>query len=127
MVTVVEREAQVVGKWAREIVAKRVAIIAVVTILIQLAVSYGWVTPDLSDGALGYVNSALDAVGALVAIVYTRKGVTPNNSPKDNAGVPLVSADIVHAAISEAVKANAVTPPTVADTPVADAAGIPAN
>jgi len=90
MVNVIQQDVKKVNSFARAVVAKRVAIVTAVTILIQLALSYGWVTPDVSDNVLHWVNSALDALGALVAIAIVHPVVTPTKDPRDAAGNPLI-------------------------------------
>lgn len=93
----VEHDAQELGKFARAVVLKRVAIITAVTIIINLAIAYGWVTPDVSDNILHWLNVTIDAIGALVAIGVTQAVVTPSKDPRTNTGEPLVPVSHVEA------------------------------
>ncbi len=88
-----EEELAQASKFARALVAKRVAIIAVVTIILHLAVSYGWITSDWSDATVANVTAVLDAIGAITAILVIQPKVTPVDDPRDNEGTPLVPVD----------------------------------
>lgn len=91
--TATTNEFEKVGAFAREVVAKRVAIVTVVTVLLHLAIVYHIITPDLSVHVTNYITEALDALAVIVATVYARAGVTPKDSPQNDAGVPLVPAN----------------------------------
>lgn len=82
-------------KWSRAIVAKRATIVAVVTVILDLAVAHGWVTPDVNHNVLGWVNTAFTLVGTLVAILWVQKDVTPSADPRTDEGVPLVPVTFV--------------------------------
>lgn len=80
--------------FARAVVAKRVGIVAVATIFVHLAVNYGWFSIEISNDVLHYLTVILDAIGAVVAITVTHRGVTPSSDPRSNSGVPLVPVDL---------------------------------
>lgn len=58
----------------RQPVAVRAAVIAVVVALVHVAVALGWITTDQEATIVG----AVDAIAAVVAILWARAAVTPN-------------------------------------------------
>lgn len=92
-----------VGGFAREVVAKRVAIIAVVTVLVNLAVSYGWVTPTISDDVARWLQAVFEVAAAVAAIAVVRPAVTPVADPRDDSGEKLVPVSDALAAAEKAV------------------------
>ncbi len=82
-----------IGLWAREIVAMRVAILAVVAVVLSVLVSTHALTPDWSDHVTTWVTRIIDLVTAVAAVVWIRPDVTPadpNLNPTSVNGVPLV-------------------------------------
>jgi protein-S-isoprenylcysteine O-methyltransferase Ste14 len=78
-----------VGRFAREIVAKRVAILAAIPVLYGLLVATGVTMPWSSDQVLAGVGTALTILAALVGILWARKDVTPTDpalNPSDKQG-----------------------------------------
>ncbi len=71
------RLARGAGKLAREIVAKRVAVVGAVTALGNVAVSYHWITPKASDYVDSWVIRGLDVLAAIVCAIWIRTSVTP--------------------------------------------------
>jgi len=90
-----------VGKFAREVVAKRVAIIGVITILVNLAITYGWITPDVSNDVLKWVGAIIDAVAAIAAIAVVRPALTPVKDPRNDAADKLVPVSDVMATVEK--------------------------
>ena len=66
-----------VGRWAREIVAKRALIVGLATVLLGAAVSYGWLTGAQQAGIAKGIDLALTVLGLAVAAYWARSGVTP--------------------------------------------------
>lgn len=91
----VMKDMSIVGKLAREVVAKRVAIVAVITILLQLAISYHIITPEISGEVTKHITDGLDALAVIVGIFVVRQGVTPKNDPQNDAGEPLIPVSAV--------------------------------
>jgi len=82
-----------VGRWAREIVAKRALIVGVATLLLGAAVSYGWLTGAQQAGIAKGIDLALTVLGLAVAAYWARSGVTPADpalAPKTTDGRLLV-------------------------------------
>jgi len=82
-----------VGRWAREIVAKRALIVGIATLLLGAAVSYGWLDDAQQAGIAKGVDLALTVLGLVVAAFWARSGVTPADpalAPKAADGRPLV-------------------------------------
>jgi hypothetical protein len=80
-------------KWDREIVAKRVAILAVVVIVLSALVSTHTITPEWSAHVTTWVTRVLDLLAAIGAIAWIRPDVTPADpalNPMSVNGVPLV-------------------------------------
>lgn len=98
----VEKETAEVGRLARMVVAKRVLVVTVVTVILQVLIAYHIITPDISSHVQTYLKDALDALGAVVAIFYIQKGVTPVTDPRNNAGTPLVPVTRAQALIENA-------------------------
>jgi hypothetical protein len=71
---------------AREIVAKRVAILALIPTVYALGTSLGVDWPWKSDQVVAAVGTGLTILSAAVAIFWTRKDVTPVASPTDKQG-----------------------------------------
>lgn len=103
IVTDVKEVVVKLGAFERAVVAKRVAIVAVVTILVQLAVNYGVFGIDIQNNVLHWLNAALDAVAALVAISITQPAVTPLKDPRNDAGTALIPTSQVDAIVANAV------------------------
>lgn len=83
------------GGLAREIVAKRLAIVAAVTAAVSVAASYGWITPGVGDYATSWITRALDALGVIVGVFWARQGVTPADpalAPTSAHGAPFIEA-----------------------------------
>ena len=86
-----------VPSLAREIVAKRVTILALIPTLYALAVGLGWNPPWSSEQAVSLVGGGLTVLAAVVAIFWTRKDVTPADpqlQPTTKNGTPLIPADV---------------------------------
>lgn len=86
------------GALLREVVARRALVVGAVTAALHFAVQRGWVTSGWSDGAEDSLSSALDLLGAAVAILWARAGVTPADpelEPRDQDGRALIPADDV--------------------------------
>jgi len=77
---------------AREVLAKRVAVVAAVTAALHLVIGPHWLTIAQSDAVISQVTAGIDLLGVLVAVLYARPAVTPVTDPRDNAGNPLVPA-----------------------------------
>lgn len=93
MTNVVTKDVQDVKKFAREIVLQRVIIIAAIAAVLQVAVSYGWITPDISAEATTWVNHIIDLVALAIGTLAVRQGVTPANpdlNPTSSNGLPLI-------------------------------------
>lgn len=82
MTNVFSRDLSAAEKFAREVVAKRVAIILVITIVLNLAISYHWITPDISADVTRHVKDALDALATIVGTFVVRAAVTPSSDPR---------------------------------------------
>jgi hypothetical protein len=85
-----------VGRWAREIVAKRVAILALVAALVPVLIGFGVNLPWNSDQITGGVGAGLTVLAAVGTILWTRKDVTPADPvlrPTDSNGQALTPAD----------------------------------
>lgn len=83
------------GRWAREVVARRTLIVGVVVAVLHLAVARGWVSQAWSDSTVQAVTAALDALGAVVVVLWARAGVTPVEDPRGPGRVELVPAGVV--------------------------------
>jgi len=84
------------GSLAREIVAKRTAIVAGATTIAGALVTFGVIPLDLSTRGLGVLVGALGVLSAVVSAVWTRQGVTPADpllAPTSSGGVPLIEAE----------------------------------
>ncbi len=82
-----------VGRWAREIVAKRALVVGLATILLGAAVSYGWLTGAQQANVAKGVDLALTILGLAVAAFWARSGTTPADpalGPTATDGRPLV-------------------------------------
>lgn len=66
-----------VGRWAREIVARRALIVGVATLILGAAVSYGWLTGAQQAGIAKAVDLTLTVLALVVATFWARSGVTP--------------------------------------------------
>jgi hypothetical protein len=73
---------------AREVLAKRVAVVGVVTAVLHLAIAMHWLTVAQSDADIAKVTGALDALGTIVGVLYARRAVTPVADPRDAHGNP---------------------------------------
>jgi hypothetical protein len=113
-----EKEVAEVGKLARLVVAKRVAIVAVVAVALNLLIAYHIITPDMSNSATGYIKDVLDGIAALVAVLYAQKGVTPLVDPRDDSGQALIPVSSVLNAIVDDEADDETVPPTPADEDV---------
>lgn len=82
-----------IGGIAREIVAKRVAILAAIPTAYALAVGFGWTPPWSSDQVVSLVGGALTVLAAVVGIAWARSGVTPVHEARDAIGRQLVPTD----------------------------------
>ena len=80
--------------FAREVLAKRVTVVAAVTAALHLIVGLHWLTIAQSDAVISQVTAGIDLLGVLVAVLYVRPAVTPVADPRDNAGHPLVPAPV---------------------------------
>ena len=78
--------------FAREVLAKRVTVVAAVTAALHLIVGLHWLTIAQSSAVIGQVTAGIDLLGVLAAVLYARPAVTPVADPRDNAGTPLVPA-----------------------------------
>lgn len=87
---------------AREVVAKRTAIVAAAAIILNLAVGWGWITSDQSAQAVSVIGSIIIAVGALINVAVTRSKVTPTADPRADDGEPLMRVDEHIAALHDA-------------------------
>lgn len=87
---------------AREVVAKRTAIVAAAAIILNLAVGCGWITSDQSAQAVSVIGSIIIAVGALINVLVTRSKVTPTADPRADDGEPLMRVDEHIAALHDA-------------------------
>jgi hypothetical protein len=74
---------------AREVLAKRVALVGVVTAVLHVAIAMHWLTVAQSDADIAKVTGALDALGTIVGVLYARKAVTPVADPRDANGHPV--------------------------------------
>jgi hypothetical protein len=74
---------------AREIVAKRVAILAAVPTLYAVLVGAGVKFPWTSEQVVSYVGAGITVLSVAVGIFWARKDVTPVASPTDKQGRPL--------------------------------------
>lgn len=97
-----ERDANDVGTIARAVVAKRVAIVAVVSVLLQLLVGYQVIPLDVSSHITSYINDGITALSTVIAVVYAQKGVTPTSDPRNDTGTKLVPATQVQAILADA-------------------------
>lgn len=104
MANVISKDILKAEGWGREVLAKRVAIVGVITIVLNLVVGYGWLGVDFSDQVLRWVGAFFDALTAVLAIVAARPVVTPVASPKNNKGEVLVPTSTVSKAIEEALQ-----------------------
>jgi len=99
------------SKWDRAVLAKRASIIGAVTVIVNLAISFGWVTPEVSAEVARWLGAAFDAVAVVGTIVAVQGAVTPVSDPKDNDGNTLVPASSVvadtHGAVDAAKQAYA--------------------
>jgi hypothetical protein len=77
-----------VESLAREVLAKRVAVVGVVTAVLHVAIAMHWLTVAQSEVDIAKLTGALDALGAVVGVLYARKAVTPVADPRDAAGRP---------------------------------------
>jgi hypothetical protein len=83
------------GVIAREIVAKRVTLLAAIPTLYALGTSLGVDWPWESDQIVAAVGAGLTILSAAVAIFWTRKDVTPADvalQPRDKQGRALTVA-----------------------------------
>jgi hypothetical protein len=81
------------GKLERELVLKRVTVVATLAVLLQIAVSYGWVTPDVSAHVVTWINRGIDIAALFAGTAVVRKAVTPADptlQPISSNGLPLV-------------------------------------
>ncbi|MEP7179740.1 MAG: hypothetical protein ABI775_11665, partial [Pseudonocardiales bacterium] len=62
---------------AREVLAKRVALVALVTAVLHVAIAMHWLMVAQSDADIAKVTGALDALGTVVGVLYARRAVTP--------------------------------------------------
>jgi hypothetical protein len=66
-----------VGVWAREVVAKRAAVVASVDVILRVAIHLGALGPAAQAAVDDWMGTVFDAVAGLTAIVWSRAGVTP--------------------------------------------------
>jgi hypothetical protein len=81
------------GKLERELVLKRVTVVATLAVILQIAVSYGWVTPDVSAHVVTWINRGIDIAALFAGTAVVRKAVTPADptlQPISSNGLPLV-------------------------------------
>jgi hypothetical protein len=79
------------GRWAREVVARRALAVSTATALIHAAVVIWALPPTLEAQAPVAVGSAIDLLGVLVLVLWSRTGVTPADpalAPKATDGTP---------------------------------------
>jgi len=85
-----------VSGWAREIVAKRVLIVAAAVGVADFLVQTGLIPDEMTEQTDTLVSRGIYVIGLIGGIFWARAGVTPSNpdlQPKTNTGVPLVPAD----------------------------------
>lgn len=75
---------------AREPLAIRAAIVAAVTAVVHVAVVMGWL--GITEAQETTIAGAVDMIGTVVLVVWSRGAVTPTADPRNDAGDPLVSA-----------------------------------
>jgi len=98
--------------FAREVLAKRVTVVAAVTAALHLIVGLHWLTIAQSSAVIGQVTAGIDLLGVVVAVLYARPAVTPVTDPRDNAGTPLVPAVSPTVAVPTAAPTGSVITPT---------------
>jgi hypothetical protein len=78
-----------IGALGREIVAKRVGILAAVPTLYAILAGAGVNMPWTSDQTVAYVGAGLTVLAAVGGILWARKDVTPVASPTNKLGQAL--------------------------------------
>lgn len=82
-----------VTAFARAIALKRAAILAVAALVLGLAVSRHWITPELSARATSWVEGGIGFAATVGAGAWIHSGTTPADSalqPRNTAGQDLV-------------------------------------
>jgi hypothetical protein len=80
------------GAFAREIVAKRTAVTASISTALTLLLAFHVVSVGLSDTLTSAVAGGINVLAAVVAVLWSRDGVTPSDpalAPKSTAGEAL--------------------------------------
>jgi hypothetical protein len=66
-----------VGTWAREVVARRAAVVAAVDIVLRVTIHLGALGPSAQAAVDDWMGTVFDGIAGLAAIVWSRSGVTP--------------------------------------------------
>lgn len=93
MITKLKRWWSETGRVAREIVAKRTAIVGGATVIGGALVTFDVIPADLSAKGLGLVLAGLGILQAVVTALWARAGTTPADPallPTSSNGIPLV-------------------------------------
>lgn len=118
--TVKQAEEQV-GKFAREVVLKRAAVVTVVAFALNYAQGKGWIAPDVTHSAQEWVNRGIDYASFLAGAFYIRKAVTPANpalNPTLSDGSAAVAAHQADVPASTVVVQHIYNPAPAAETEV---------
>jgi hypothetical protein len=82
-----------IGRWSREIVAKRAALVALIPIVYSVLIGLGVELPWSQTDTIGWVNGVITVVAVLGTVLWARQGVTVADAalgPKDSEGRALV-------------------------------------
>lgn len=92
--------------WERAVVAKRVAVVAVITIVVNLLVAHGIITPDVNHNVLGWLNAGFDTLAGIAAVAWVQPAVTPSADPRTDDGEALKPVSYIKAAVEHSTPAT---------------------